>query len=73
MTKDLQTLVLKVSASPVIGLRPSVVAASALMVVRKSKGMVPAWPAVLAHMTGYGEGDAELAACTMHLESLLGQ
>lgn len=72
ISKDLQTLMLKVACSPAcIGVRPSVLAAAALTVVRKAKGLVPVWPMVLQVMTGYSDGPAgELGACIMHLETL---
>lgn len=73
ITKDLQTLVLKVACSPVVGLRPSLVGAAALLVVRRARGMVPAWPTVLQTMTDYSPSDGELAACVMHLEALMQQ
>ncbi|KAG2432945.1 hypothetical protein HXX76_008673 [Chlamydomonas incerta] len=73
ITKDLQTLVLKVACSPVVGLRPSLVGAAALVVVRRARGMVPAWPSVLQTMTDYAPNDGELAACVMHMEALMQQ
>ncbi|GIL71827.1 hypothetical protein Vretimale_695 [Volvox reticuliferus] len=73
VTKDLQTLVLKVACSPVVGLRPSLVGAAALLVVRRARGMVPAWPTVLQTMTDYAPTDGELAACVLHIEALMQQ
>jgi hypothetical protein len=40
-------LLLRVACSPVVGLRPSLVAAAALIVVRRARGMLPVWPAAL--------------------------
>lgn len=73
VSKDLQTLVLKAACSPVVGLRPSLVAAAALMVVRRACGMVPPWPSVLQTMTEYSPANGELAACVMHMEALMQQ
>lgn len=70
---EVQAVTLKAANNPVfIGCRPSAVAATALIALRKSKGMVPFWPVALQVMTGYTDlhvGD--LAICLSHLDSLM--
>ena len=55
-----------------VGMRPSVVAAAVLLVLRRAKGQVPGWPSALAAMTGYSPLlTPELMACVPHVEALL--
>jgi len=70
--KEMPALLVKAAASPAcIGVRPSVLAAAVLAVLRSIKGIIPAWPVSLQLMTNYSLASGELPACMLHVESLL--
>lgn len=69
----MHSLLVKVACSSVtIGVRPSMLAAATLIVLRKVKGTVPFWPMALQLMTGYVlQPGSDLHTCVVHVESLL--
>eukprot|EP00195_Chlamydomonas_chlamydogama_P002941 CAMPEP_0202920168 /NCGR_PEP_ID=MMETSP1392-20130828/76710_1 /ASSEMBLY_ACC=CAM_ASM_000868 /TAXON_ID=225041 /ORGANISM="Chlamydomonas chlamydogama, Strain SAG 11-48b" /LENGTH=991 /DNA_ID=CAMNT_0049613653 /DNA_START=44 /DNA_END=3019 /DNA_ORIENTATION=+ len=73
ISPDLPAIQFKTACSPLsIGMRPSVVAAGMLVVVRRMKGLVPAWPMSLQIMTTHTLAPGtELSQCVGHLEALL--
>jgi hypothetical protein len=55
VSKDMSALLAKVVSSPIsVGLRPSLVAAAVLAVLRRIKGIVPPWPVALQVCFGRG-------------------
>ncbi|GAX84023.1 hypothetical protein CEUSTIGMA_g11448.t1 [Chlamydomonas eustigma] len=67
------SLLAKVACSPwVLGIRPSLVAAATVVVMRRVQGSVPHWPTALQLMTSYTlSTNSDLQMVVMHVESLL--
>lgn len=64
VSKELPALLSKVAGSPSsVGMRPSLLAAAVLAVVRRIKGCVPAWPMALQVRVSWRCGGAVRSCC----------
>lgn len=73
MTADISVLLQNVHRSTsFLGVRPSTVAAAALLCVRKARGVLPVWPSALSQITGLsGAHNGELGLCMAGMQALL--
>ncbi|GFH07484.1 uncharacterized protein HaLaN_02291 [Haematococcus lacustris] len=72
VSQEVPGVLLKLAASPVcLGLRPTLLAAASLTILRRAKGNVPAWPTALQLMSGYSLVTGDLPACLAHVEMVV--
>ena len=73
MLQTIHSLLLKAHRSAkTVGISPSLLAAAAIVVLRRLQGYIPYWPPVLQSLTGYNlEASSDLHACVLHIEQAL--